>query len=133
MTDISGRGVGLNIVQSFVQEVGGAVRISFKAGKGTRFHLQLPVTISVVRSLLVEISGEAYALPLARIDQSFLVDRDKVEMIENRQFFHYEDQNIGLVSAWQILESKSRSLPSIAFPSFSSATGQIAMGLSSTG
>lgn len=104
VTDISGRGVGLNIVQSFVQEVGGAVRISFKPGKGTRFHLQLPVTLSVVRSLLVEISGEAYALPLARIDQSFLVEREKIETIENRQFFHYEDQNIGLVSAWQVLE-----------------------------
>ena len=116
VTDISGRGVGLNIVQIFVQDVGGAVRISFKPGKGTRFHLQLPVTLSVIRSLLVEISGEAYALPLARIDQSFLVDRDKVEMIENRQFFHYEDQNIGLVSAWQILELEEPKLALHSLP-----------------
>lgn len=108
VSDISGRGVGLNIVQNTVQEVGGTLRISSKPGKGASFHLQLPVTLSVIRILLVEISGEAYAFPLSRIEQSFTVEREEimglVGSIESRQFFRYEDQNIGLVSAWEVLE-----------------------------
>ncbi len=104
VTEISGRGVGLNVVQNTIQEVGGSVHIVFTPGKGMTFHLQLPLTLSVIRALLVEISGEAYAFPLARIDQAFLVNREEVEIIENRQFFHYEGQNIGLISAWQVLE-----------------------------
>jgi two-component system sensor histidine kinase and response regulator WspE len=104
VTEISGRGVGLNVVQSTVQEVGGVVQASFIPGKGMTFYLQLPLTLSVIRALLVEISGEAYAFPLARIDQTFLVNRENIELIENRQFFHYEGQNIGLIAAWQVLE-----------------------------
>ena len=103
-TEISGRGVGLNVVQSTIQEVGGAVRIVYSPGKGTSFHLQLPLTLSVIRALLVEISDEPYAFPLARINRVYLLERDKIEMIENRPYFHYEGQNIGLVFAWQILE-----------------------------
>ncbi len=104
VTEISGRGVGLNIVQNAVQEVGGVVRTVFIAGKGISFHLQLPLTLSVIRALLVEISGEAYAFSLAHIDQVFHINREDVRFIENRQFFHYEGQNIGLISAWQVLE-----------------------------
>lgn len=104
LTEISGRGIGLNIVQSTVQEVGGVIRTQSALGKGTTFHLQLPLTLSVIRALLVEIAGEAYAFPLARIDQAFLIAREKINFIENRQFFQYEGQNIGLISAWEVLE-----------------------------
>ncbi len=104
VTEISGRGIGLNIVRSAVQEVGGIVKTTLMPGKGTSFNLQLPLTLSVIRALLVEISGEAYAFPLARIDQALLINRDQIEMAENKQYFRYENQNIGLVSAWQVLE-----------------------------
>ena len=67
VTDISGRGVGLDVVQDMVKQVRGTVRVSSQPGKGTRFQLQLPVTLSVVRTLLVEIGGEPYAFPLAHI------------------------------------------------------------------
>ena len=67
VTDISGRGVGLDVVQDMVKQVRGTVRVSSQPGKGTRFQLQLPVTLSVVRTLLAEIGGEPYAFPLAHI------------------------------------------------------------------
>lgn len=106
VTEISGRGIGLNIVQNFVQEVGGVVRVFFQPNKGISFHLQLPLTLSVIRALIVEISGESYAFPLARIDQAFLIKKEEIGVLENRQFFHYEGQNIGLISAWQVLDLK---------------------------
>src|SRR5215831_9583602 len=63
ITEYSGRGVGLDVVQTMVRTVGGSVRISSQLGQGTTFHLQLPITLSVVRAVLVEIAGEKYAFP----------------------------------------------------------------------
>jgi two-component system sensor histidine kinase and response regulator WspE len=104
VTEISGRGVGLDIAKSMAQEVGGTVRATSHPGKGTSFHFQLPLTLSVVRTLLVEISGKPYAVPLARIDQIVTVERSEISDVENRQYFTMNQQNIGLIAAHQVLE-----------------------------
>ena len=104
VTEISGRGVGLDIVQSMVQEVGGILRATSLPEKGMSFHLQLPLTLSVIRTLLVEISGEPYAFPLTRIDRIVMVDSAEIAIAENRQYFTLDNQNIGLVAASQVLE-----------------------------
>lgn len=104
VTEISGRGVGLDIAKSMAQEVGGTVRATSHPGKGTSFHFQLPLTLSVVRTLLVEISGKPYAVPLARIDQIVTVERTDISDVENRQYFTMNQQNIGLIAAHQVLE-----------------------------
>lgn len=103
VTDISGRGIGLNVVQSMVHDVGGQVRVHATEGQGMVFHLQLPLTLSVLRALLAEISGEPYAFPLARVERSLVIDRRRVEVIEERQYVGIEGQNIGLVAGYQIL------------------------------
>lgn len=105
VTEISGRGVGLDVVHSMVQEVGGSVRCDSTPGQGTRFHLQLPLSLSVVRTILVEISNEAYAIPLTRIDRILSVDRLAVQTLEDRQFYTFDGEHIGLVDAHQVLMS----------------------------
>ncbi|MEG3930830.1 chemotaxis protein CheA, partial [Microcoleus sp. T3_B1] len=104
VTEISGRGVGLDIAKSMAQEVGGTVRAISQPGKGMSFHFQLPLTLSVVRTLLVEVSGKPYAVPLARIDQIVTVERSHISEVENRQYFTMNQQNIGLIAAHQVLE-----------------------------
>jgi two-component system, chemotaxis family, sensor histidine kinase and response regulator WspE len=104
VTEISGRGVGLDIAKSMAQEVGGTVRAVSQVEKGTSFHFQLPLTLSVVRTLLVEISGRPYAIPLARIEQIVIVEPASISEVENRQYFTMNQQNIGLISAHQVLE-----------------------------
>lgn len=116
VTEISGRGVGLDIARSMAQEVGGTVRANSQFGKGTSFHFQLPLTLSVVRTLLVEISGEPYAFPLARIEQIVMVNKDDIYSMENRQYFTMDNRNIGLVPAYQVLELKESMPKSEAFP-----------------
>ena len=106
VTEISGRGVGLDIAKSMAQEVGGNVRANSQVGKGTSFNFQLPLTLSVVRTLLVEISGEPYAFPLARIEQIVYVNKEDISSVENRQYFTMDNKNIGLVAAYQVLELK---------------------------
>lgn len=111
VTEVSGRGVGLDVVQSMVQAVGGSVRISSTAGRGTCFSLLLPITMSVIRALLVAIGGEPYAFPLSRLDRIEALDVDRVEWIEGRPFFRLDDATIGLVAATEVLE-----LPRVAAP-----------------
>jgi two-component system sensor histidine kinase and response regulator WspE len=87
-----------------VREVGGHVRIWSKNGQGTRFQLELPLTLSVVRALLVEIGGEPYGFPLARINRVLKLSRERIESVEGRQHFTLDQEQIGLVAAHQILD-----------------------------
>lgn len=104
VSEISGRGVGLDIVQSMVQEVGGTVKATSQLGKGTTFHLQLPLTLSVIRTLLVAISKETYAFPLSRIDFITIVQRHQIHTLETREYFTFNNQQIGIISAAQVLQ-----------------------------
>ncbi len=87
VTEISGRGVGLDIVQNMVRGVRGSVRVTSQPGRGMSFQLQLPLTLSVLRTLLVEVGGEPYAFPLAQIRQVLRVPRKRVETLEGRYHF----------------------------------------------
>jgi two-component system sensor histidine kinase and response regulator WspE len=103
VTEISGRGVGLDVVHSTVQKMRGTARAESTLGSGTRFVLQLPLTLSIIRALLVEIGGEPYAIPLARIDRTMKLDTGQLESLEGRQYFTLGNQHIGLVFADQVL------------------------------
>jgi two-component system sensor histidine kinase and response regulator WspE len=103
VTELSGRGVGLDVVNSMANDVGGAVRFSSTPGLGTSTHFQLPLTLSVVRTLLVEIAGEPYAFPLARLDQIVAIETSKVMVMEGRECFNLDGVSIGLISARQVM------------------------------
>jgi two-component system sensor histidine kinase and response regulator WspE len=103
VTEISGRGVGLDAVQDLAKKVRGVVRIITEPGRGTRFQFELPLTLSVVRTLLVEIGGEAYALPLAGLHRTLKLPRASIETLEGQQHFLFEGRQIGLVASHQLL------------------------------
>jgi two-component system sensor histidine kinase and response regulator WspE len=103
VSEFSGRGVGLDVVQTMVKEVGGRLRVSSRKGHGTSFQVELPLTLSVVRTLLVEIGGEPYAFPLARIDRALKLPRERIESLQGRQHFVLGEERIGLVAAHQVL------------------------------
>jgi two-component system sensor histidine kinase and response regulator WspE len=105
VTEISGRGVGLDAVADMVKQVRGTVRIFTAPGRGTRFKLQLPLTQSVVRSLLVGIGGESYAFPLAYVNRTLELRKEQIDRLQGQQHFAYEGRRIGLVTAHQILRS----------------------------
>jgi two-component system sensor histidine kinase and response regulator WspE len=107
VTEISGRGVGLDVVRDMVRRVRGTVRISTQAGQGTRFHLQLPLTLSVVRTLLAEVGREIYAFPLAHIARTVRLDLERVEMLEGKQFFDFGGRPVSLVPMQKLLSGVS--------------------------
>lgn len=116
---VAGRGYGLDIARNMVQAVGGSLHAfspvcastgGTSAG-GTQFQFQLPLTLSVVRSLLLEIAGEPYAMSLARIGRVLKLTADQISYSENKPYFSLDSENISLVSARQVL-----GLPAIAVP-----------------
>jgi two-component system sensor histidine kinase and response regulator WspE len=104
ITDISGRGVGLDVVQSTVQRAGGVVHITSMHGQGTSFELQMPVARSVVRAMLVHIDGTPWALPLAHIDEIRQVPASSIRMIEGRRVVEVEGVDVGVVPLAEVLE-----------------------------
>ncbi|POA20548.1 hybrid sensor histidine kinase/response regulator [Pseudomonas sp. FW300-N1A1] len=104
VTEVSGRGVGLDAVQHMVRQLRGAVVLEQKAGEGSHFHLEVPLTLSVVRSLVVEVGEEAYAFPLAHIERMCDLEPDEIVQVEGRQHFWHEGRHVGLVAASQLLQ-----------------------------
>ncbi|WP_176043496.1 hybrid sensor histidine kinase/response regulator [Burkholderia vietnamiensis] len=105
VTDVSGRGVGLDAVQEMVRGVRGAVRIFNEPGVGMRFVLQLPLTLSVIRSLLVEVGGEPYAFPLAHVRRTLELSHDDIDVLEGQPHFPFDGRRAGLVAAHQLLDA----------------------------
>jgi two-component system sensor histidine kinase and response regulator WspE len=104
VTEVSGRGVGLDAVQHMVRQLRGAVVLEQSAGEGSRFHLEVPLTLSVVRSLVVEVGEEAYAFPLAHIERMCDLEPDDIVQVEGRQHFWHDGRHVGLVAASQLLQ-----------------------------
>jgi two-component system sensor histidine kinase and response regulator WspE len=116
VTEISGRGVGLDVVKSMVDEVRGLVRIETRPGKGACFHLQLPVTLSVISALIALIGDEPYAFPLVRVERLLMVPRDDIQSLGSHQFIVHDGSNIGLVSARELLGLPLREIDEEALP-----------------
>ncbi len=115
VTEISGRGIGLDVVRSLVQEMHGKVTVINKDEGGLRFNLHLPLTLSVISTLLVQIAGELYAFPLSRVDRLLSVTPDQVRMVEGRQYISDNGELVGLVPASHVLELDT---PAIEYEEF---------------
>jgi two-component system sensor histidine kinase and response regulator WspE len=103
VTEISGRGVGLDVVQSMAQAVSGAVVLESELGRGTKFTLRLPVTRSVVRAVIVRIGGELFGVPLSRLDRIVLRPPSEAKPVQGRAQIDLEGSSVGLVWATELL------------------------------
>jgi two-component system sensor histidine kinase and response regulator WspE len=118
VSDVSGRGVGLDVVAGAVNEVGGRVQIRNQDEGGVILRLELPATLSVTRALVVEVAGEPLAIPLTRVARVAVVARDEIRTLEGRSYAAVSwpatgpedarrrpepEHRIALVSARQIL------------------------------
>lgn len=104
LSELSGRGVGLDLVRQSLHEIGGSVRISSQRGHGTSFQLLVPVSRAVVRSVVVKVAGEQYGFPLARIERLLKLPRTELAERSLWQFVHLGGQNVVLLSLAALLE-----------------------------
>ncbi|MYM26213.1 response regulator [Duganella sp. FT135W] len=104
ITEISGRGVGLDIVHETIRSQNGTVRIESELGVGFHTYITLPLTQSIVRALVVDVKGEAYAVPIVQVERVLKVPQTAIHTLESKQFFDFGGEHLGLVSASQVLE-----------------------------
>ena len=97
VTEISGRGVGLDVVATKVRSLGGSVELSTDAGAGTEIRLELPMTLAIIHALLARSENEVYALPITHVVETLVVDPSMVTFEDGREMLAVRGQNIPAV------------------------------------
>ncbi|MBY0075275.1 chemotaxis protein CheA [Priestia aryabhattai] len=97
ISDVSGRGVGLDVVKNTIESLGGSVTIDSNEGYGSRFSIQLPLTLSIISALLVQMSEERYALPLSSIIETAIVQLKEVMHVHGQKVIDFRGAIIPLI------------------------------------
>lgn len=105
ISDISGRGVGLDVVKSKITSLGGNVTIDSVQGRGTRFSVQLPLTLSIISAMLIKLGSEKYAIPLTSIVETGIIQKEQILNVHGNRMIHFRNAVIPLVSLSKVLES----------------------------
>jgi two-component system chemotaxis sensor kinase CheA len=103
VTDVSGRGVGMDVVITQVEQVGGNVKITTEKGKGTTMILTIPLSVSIIGGLLINVSGDKYVLPLSSISTTVVVERDQIKSIHGQETIVLREQVVPLVHVAELL------------------------------
>ncbi len=104
VTDVSGRGVGLNVVKNKVESLGGSVQIKSRKGKGTKIILELPLTLAIIQAILIKVGGLVYAIPLSDIERVLKIKESDIKTIEGQETFILNpEEDLYLIRASQIL------------------------------
>jgi two-component system chemotaxis sensor kinase CheA len=104
VTDVSGRGVGLDVVKTKIEELNGSVKMESAKGKGTRFTLELPLTLAIIKCLLVYVDKERYALPVINILRIVDIRNKDIEHIGRNEVFILDKESVPLVRLRDVFE-----------------------------
>jgi two-component system chemotaxis sensor kinase CheA len=85
VTDVSGRGVGMDVVRTNIEKINGTVEINTVIGRGSEFKIKLPLTLAIIRALLVSIDNYVYAIPLSSVTETIRMRRSQIEYVNNRE------------------------------------------------
>jgi len=93
-TEISGRGVGMDVVKTTVEKLGGSLKLISEKGKGTKVRINLPPTVAIIKSLLVGVGSQVYAIPLSNVVEAVYVDRNNLKSIHGNPFLMVREKLI---------------------------------------
>jgi two-component system chemotaxis sensor kinase CheA len=109
VTDISGRGIGLDVVRASVEELKGTVEMDSTAGRGSAFRMRLPITLATTRVLLAALGSRAYGLPVDCVETSLRVRRPQVFTIEGRSTVALQGEAVSVANLSELLELRAAS------------------------
>ncbi len=92
VSEISGRGVGMDVVRKNIERVNGRVEVESRVGEGTTFRIFLPLTLATIRALLVRTAGQTFALPLSAIVETMRVDRSRIQLVRGQEVVIVRDR-----------------------------------------
>ncbi|RRD95009.1 chemotaxis protein CheA [Clostridiales bacterium COT073_COT-073] len=94
ISDVSGRGVGLDVVKTKIESLGGDIEVKTELTKGSKFIIRLPLTLAIIQGLMVELAGEKYAIPLSSIQTIEDVDISEIKYVQNEEVIHLRNKVI---------------------------------------
>ncbi len=97
VSEISGRGVGLDVVKKNIQDLKGTIDVMSVPGEGTTFRISLPITLAIIQALVVRAAGDAYAIPLTAVDESLRIRSEEIRTVEGREVFELRDAAVPLL------------------------------------
>lgn len=104
ISDVSGRGVGLDVVKSKINALGGNVTIYSTPGKGTNFSVQLPLTLSIIAAMLIKMGSEKYAIPLTSIVETGVIKNTQIRSVHGNRMIPFRESHIPIISLSQVFE-----------------------------
>ncbi|PWW27349.1 two-component system chemotaxis sensor kinase CheA [Cytobacillus oceanisediminis] len=107
ISDVSGRGVGLDVVKNTIESLGGSVSIDSKVGQGSIFSIQLPLTLSIISVMLVEIEEEKFAIPLSSIIETAIIKKGDILSAHNQKVIDFRGKVVPLLSLKEIFNVPS--------------------------
>ncbi|NLM22179.1 MAG: chemotaxis protein CheA [Peptococcaceae bacterium] len=108
ITDISGRGVGMDVVKKAITNLGGLIDVQTKKGEGTSFIIRLPLTLAIIQALLVELGEEIYAVPLSSVVETLLVNTKEIKTVGGLQMVQIRGNTLPLLSLRQKFDLPER-------------------------
>ncbi|MDW0109209.1 chemotaxis protein CheA [Sporosarcina aquimarina] len=102
LTDVSGRGVGLDVVKSTIESLGGSISIDSREGEGSLFRVQLPLTLSIISVMLVELKNEIFAIPLSSIIETAIIQNSDILNAHNQRVIDFRGKIVPLVDLREI-------------------------------
>ena len=103
VTDVSGRGVGMDAVKNKIESLGGMVDVETKVNEGSKFKIRLPLTLAIIQALLVNVSDEIYAIPLGSIDSTINIKSSDLKTVQNKEVILLRGQIIPIVRLAHVL------------------------------
>ncbi|HPS44012.1 MAG TPA: chemotaxis protein CheA [Treponemataceae bacterium] len=107
ITNVSGRGVGLDVVRTHIEKLNGTVTISSQPNVGSRFTIRLPLTLAIIQGLLVRVGKEVYSIPITSVIESHRVQADEIKRIDNYEVFNVRNEVISLLRLNRLFGIKS--------------------------
>ena len=102
VTEISGRGVGMDVVKKNVSKLSGIIDIETETGAGTRFTIMLPITLAIIKALVIEAGGQIFTIPLNSVLETIRVSPERIETVETREVMAVRDETIPLIRLSQV-------------------------------
>ncbi|AST59012.1 chemotaxis protein CheA [Thermoanaerobacterium thermosaccharolyticum] len=107
ISDISGRGVGLDVVKNKIESLNGSIEVKTEVDKGTKFIIKLPLTLAIIQALLVMVGNEKYAFPLNSISEIVNKNKNEIHLVQGKEVVMYRGKVIPLIRLHNILDLKS--------------------------
>ena len=104
VTNVSGRGVGMDVVKTNIEKLNGIIDIDSEVGKGTSIKLKIPLTLAIIQALLVGVQEEHYAIPLASVLETVRISKDEIYTVEGKSVMRLRDDVLSLVHIGDIFE-----------------------------